>query len=168
MRELCRVQAKVPGLAKASTAEKRSNLANAVWIIIDGRHSPQDALKASSRSGKAPSRDTSRQVPAFAAGPRHRPDRRRRCAVDLSRRLRPADYRPTEARTRRSAGSTTTGAAKSCPNHAAECRAYVTARGKTGGARADLETFAPRSTTTPKKVCITASCACFAAERPAA
>ena len=118
MRELCRVEAKVPGCgsgppagkAAASLRVRSGSSSTAIEHIATGclRHQAGEAekrLAAYIADKYQPSR--------LSSG--HRPDRRRGRAVNLSRRLRAAARGPAEAGTDASAGSTTTGAARCCP-----------------------------------------------------
>ena len=135
-------------------------IASAVWIIIDGsKHIATGCLKH--QAGEA-----EKQLAAYISD-KYRPSRRARDIdeIDVADVLsiylddcgpRIADQ-PKLERTISRLNDYWGGKVLSQVS-TAECRGYVKSRGKTGGARADLEPLLPRSTTMPKKGCTTAWC----------
>ena len=143
MRELCRVKAKVPDCGSVPPGEEAIALANAVWIIIDGkRHIATGCLKGQAREAE-------QRLAAYIAE-KYQPTRHARdidridIADVLSIYLEDCGSRMIDQpKLERCIGRLNDywGGKTLSQITAAECRAFVKQRGKVGGARADLETL---------------------------
>ena len=144
MRELCRVEIKAPDCGSGAHAEGTASVvASAVWIIIDGdRHVATGCLEDEAREAQ-------KRLAAYITE-KYRPSRLVKDIdqIDLSDVLSIYldDRGPAitdQPKLERAIGRLNEfwGGKTISKVTAAECRDYVAARGKTGGARTDLETL---------------------------